>query len=108
MMLAPWQMLVIVLAVAAATFIERALPFVLFSEKHPAPEPVKYLGRVLPPAMAGVLVIYCLKATSFMPSSFDWRAAVSLAAIIVLHIIKHSTILCVFGGTAVYMILMCL
>ena len=105
MFLTPVQTIIMILAIAAATFLERALPFAVFSGKRRVPDAVKYLGRVLPPAMAGLLLVYCLKDASFLPSAFAWRELVSLAAIAGLHAWKHNSMVSVFGGTVVYMLL---
>ena len=99
------QALSIILAIAAATFLTRALPFIVFSEKRPVPDAVRYLGRVLPPAMAGLLIVYCLKDVSFLPSNFAWRELSSLVAIAGLHAWKRNAVLSVMGGTAAYMLL---
>ena len=61
MHLTPWQTAAIILAVAAGTQITRWLPFWLFPENKEPPRIVTYLGRVLPAAMMGLLVVYCLK-----------------------------------------------
>ena len=53
---------VAIIAVAAiVTLIIRAVPFVAFGGKREVPETVTYLGKVLPPAIMVILVIYCVK-----------------------------------------------
>ena len=54
----------IILAVALTTFATRVLPFLIFPKGKEIPEVVRYLGRVLTPAVIGMLVIYCLKGTT--------------------------------------------
>ena len=66
MTLTPLQTLGIILAVAAGTQLTRWLPFWLFPEKKQPPAVVAYLGKVLPPAMMGLLVVYCLKGTDVL------------------------------------------
>lgn len=66
MTLTPLETLGIILAVAAGTQLTRWLPFWLFPEKREPPAVVAYLGRVLPPAMMGLLVVYCLKGVSWL------------------------------------------
>ena len=61
MYLTPWQTLAMILAVAAGTQLTRWLPFWLFPESREPPPVVTYLGRVLPAAVMGLLVVYCLK-----------------------------------------------
>ena len=60
------QTLAIILAVAAGTQLTRWLPFWLFPENRQPPAAIVYLGRVLPPAMMGLLVVYCLKGVSWL------------------------------------------
>lgn len=66
MTLTPLETLGIILAVAAGTQLTRWLPFWLFPEKREPPAVVTYLGRVLPPAMMGLLVVYCLKSVNWL------------------------------------------
>ena len=66
MSLTPMQTLAIILAVAAGTQLTRWLPFWLFPENRKPPAAVTYLGRVLPPAMMGLLVVYCLKGVTWL------------------------------------------
>ena len=63
MTLTPLQTLGIILAVAAGTQLTRWLPFWLFPEKKQPPAVVAYLGKVLPPAMMGLLVVYACAAS---------------------------------------------
>ncbi len=39
----------------------RLLPFFVFPANRPIPQYIRYLGKVLPPAMFGMLVVYCYK-----------------------------------------------
>ena len=65
MTLTTTQALLIALAVTAGTVITRFLPFLLFPDSRPVPKLITYLGRTLPAAMMGLLVVYCLRGTSF-------------------------------------------
>ena len=56
-----FQQIVIIAACALATMITRFLPFFIFSEKRPTPRFIMYLGKALPSAVFGMLVVYCLK-----------------------------------------------
>ncbi|MDR3729190.1 MAG: branched-chain amino acid transporter permease [Oscillospiraceae bacterium] len=99
------QTLVILLAVAAGTQITRWLPFVLFPENREPPKVVAYLGRVLPPAMMGLLVVYCLRSVDLLSGSHGLPEAIAVAVIAVLHLWKRNVLLSIAGGTAVYMLL---
>lgn len=99
------QTLVILLAVAAGTQITRWLPFVLFPENREPPKVVAYLGRVLPPAMMGLLVVYCLRSVDLFSGSHGLPEAIAVAVIAALHLWKRNVLLSIAGGTAVYMLL---
>ena len=100
------QTLVILLAVAAGTQITRWLPFVLFPEHREPPKVVAYLGRVLPPAMMGLLVVYCLRSVDLLSGSHGLPEAIAVAVIAALHLWKRNVLLSIAGGTAVYMLLL--
>ena len=90
---------------AVVTFLTRALPFLLFGRKGDPPRVVLYLGRVLPPAVIAMLIVYCLRGTSFA-SPAGWAPALIAGLFVVLvHLWKHNNMLSILGGTVLYMIL---
>ena len=93
------QTLAIILAVAAGTQLTRWLPFWLFPENRQPPAAIVYLGRVLPPAMMGLLVVYCLKSVTWL------SAPHGAPAVVALHTWKRNVLLSIAGGTALYMLL---
>lgn len=100
------QTLMIILAVAAGTIITRFLPFWLFPEKRRVPRVVLFLGQALPPAMIGLLLVYCLKGVDFVAAPHAIPEAVALLCIVLLHRWKHHALLSIGGGTAVYLALL--
>ena len=90
---------------ALASILTRALPFLLLSEKKPTPPIVRYLGNVLPAAVFGMLIIYCLKGTSFLNGSHGLPEIAGIIATIQLHLEFRQMLLSIGGGTAVYMTL---
>ena len=60
-MLTPLRAVAAIVVMALVTFLTRALPFLLFDRGEHPPKLVLYLGRVLPPAIIAMLIIYCLK-----------------------------------------------
>ena len=90
---------------AVVTFLTRALPFLLFDRGSSPPKLVLYLGRVLPPAIIAMLIIYCLKDLSFLSLGGWAPQLISLAAVVALHLWKHNNLLSIFGGTILYMVL---
>ena len=83
----------------------RFLPFLIFRSGKPAPKFIQYLGKALPAAVFGMLVVYCLKSVNLTAWSFGIPEAASLAVVIVLHLWRKQMILSIAGGTAVYMLL---
>ena len=93
-------------ACTAATMLTRFLPFLIFSSKdQQPPEVVRYLGRVLPAAIFGMLIIYCLKGVSVFTGSHGIPEAIALLVTVGLHKWKHETLLSVAGGTLCYALL---
>ena len=78
----------------AATMLTRFLPFVVFSSKdQQPPEVVRYLGRVLPAAIFGMLIVYCLKSVTPFAGSRGAPEAIALLVTVALHKWKHETLL---------------
>lgn len=95
----------IVAALAAATLITRFLPFILFPADRETPKYIDYLGRTLPYATIGLLVVYCLKGVSVRVSPFGIPEAVAVAVTALLHWWKGNSLLSIGAGTVLYMIL---
>ena len=105
MFLTPLQTIVMILAVAAGTQLTRWLPFLLFPENKEPPAVVLYLGRVLPPAVMGLLVVYCLRNTSILAAPHGLPELIAVAAVVILHRWKNNVLLSIAGGTVIYMLL---
>ena len=99
------QALCIILAVSVGTQLTRWLPFWLFPEKKEPPAIVTYLGRVLPAATMGLLVVYCLKGVSWTNAPHGIPELLSVAVVAALHHWKGNVLLSIAGGTALYMVL---
>ena len=89
---------------AAVTFFLRLLPFALFSRRE-TPKAISYLGRVLPPAVIGMLVVYCFKDVSFASVSGFLPQLIASAAVVLAQLWKKNVIFSIVLGTAVYMVL---
>ena len=97
--------LLLVAVMAAVTFGLRVLPFVIFGggkKVHPA---VTYLGKVLPYAIIGMLVVYCLKGTTFLQPPYGIPELIASAVVVLLHVWRRNTLLSVGAGTVCYMLL---
>ena len=97
---------IITIAIAAlVTMLIRFLPFVIFAGGRPTPRWVGYLGKVLPYAIMGMLVVFCLKSVSFVSAPYGIPELIACALVIALHAWKHNTLLSIISGTVVYMLL---
>lgn len=91
--------------VVLGTMLTRFLPFLIFPAKKPAPRYIRYLGKVLPPAVFGLLVIYCLKNVNVFTGSHGIPELISIAVVTGLHLWKRQMLLSIAGGTICYMLL---
>ena len=98
-----WRVVAVIAVVGAVTFLTRAAPFWFF--KRGTPRWVNYLGRVLPPAIMAMLIVYCLKGVSFATPAGWVPALLSCGAVVLLHLWKGNDLLSIFGGTILYMAL---
>jgi len=97
--------MLLILTMTAGTMATRFLPFLLMGDKRQTPPFITYLGKVLPYAIMGMLVVYCLKGVSLTELSSVLPAALGVGVTAGLHLWKHNTLLSILGGTAVYMLL---
>lgn len=98
------ETLIILVLLALGVQLTRWIPFWLFPEKKEPPAVVTYLGHVLPPAMMGLLVIYCLKDISWAAAPHGIPELISIVVVAVLHKWKDNVLLSIAGGTVLYMI----
>ena len=105
MVLTPLQILGIIFAVAAGTQITRWLPFWLFPEDRKPPAWVTDLGKVLPAATMGLLVVYCLKGVTWTAAPHGAPELLAILAVAALHQWKGNVLLSIAGGTILYMVL---
>ena len=99
------QMGITIAVCTAATMLTRFLPFLIFSSKDQQPEVVRYLGRVLPAAIFGMLIVYGLKSVTTFAGSRGIPEALAIAVTIALHKWKHQTLVSIAGGTVCYVLL---
>ena len=95
----------IVAVAAAVTIALRFLPFLIFGENRKTPPLVAYLGQVLPYAIMGMLVVYCLKGMDFTAAPFGIPEVIGCAVVAGLHVWKRNTLLSIGLGTVCYMLL---
>ena len=99
------QQLITILMISLGTMSMRFLPFLIFPAGKPTPKYIRYLGKVLPGAVFGMLVVYCLKTVSVTSFPFGIPELIGIAVTAVLHLWKKQMILSMGAGTIVYMLL---
>ena len=104
-MLSPAGAVAAIAVMAVVTFLTRFLPFLLFDRGESPPKLVLYLGRVLPPAIIAMLIVYCLRGVSFSTPGGWVPQLLCVAVVVALHLWKHNNLLSIFGGTVLYMVL---
>lgn len=97
--------LLIILAVALTTFATRVVPFLIFPKGKEIPPIIQYLGKVLTPAVIGMLVVYCLKSTSVLAAPHGIPEAIAVIVTAALHVWKRNNLLSIGVGTVLYMVL---
>ncbi len=95
----------IILAVAITTFATRVTPFLVFPKGKEVPSIVHYLGKVLTPAVIGMLVVYCLKGTHIIAAPHGIPELIAVVTVAILHIWKRNNLLSIGVGTVLYMVL---
>ncbi len=93
----------LVAVMSAFTILLRFLPFLVFRKR--VPPYIAYLGKVLPPAIIGMRVVYCLRSTAILAFPFGIPELIAVLAVVLLQIWKHRSLLSILAGTAVYMLL---
>ena len=96
--------LAVIGVIAVVTWALRAFPFMLFGNR-PLPKVIRYLGKVLPPAIMTVLVIYCLRDISFSQSPFGIPELAACALVVILQAVRKNMYLSIIAGTVCYMVL---
>lgn len=99
------QQMITIGMVILGTMLTRFVPFLVFPAGKPTPAYVQYLGKVLPAAVFGLLVVYCLKNVSLFTGSHGIPEAIGIAVVVGLHLWKKQMLLSIAGGTICYMLL---
>lgn len=100
-----WHSVWIIVVATLVTMATRFLPFLIFSDSKKTPPIITYLGKVLPCAIMGMLVVYCMKDVSFLSGSFGIPELLSCVVVALLHIWKRNSLLSIGVGTVCYMLL---
>ena len=99
------EQLITIAMVILGTALTRFLPFLIFPAGKPTPKYIQYLGKVLPAAVFGLLVVYCLRNVNLFFGRRGMPGVLSILFVILLHIWKRQMLLSIAGGTILYMVL---
>ena len=99
------EQIFIVLAVIVATLLTRCLPFLFFPAGKETPAIIRYLGKVLPAAVFGLLVVYCLRHIDVFSGSHGIPEFIGVIITIFLHRWKRQMLFSIGGGTFMYILL---
>ena len=97
--------ILMVAVIALVTMSTRFLPFLIFRENQQTPKMITYLGKVLPCAIMGMLVVYCMKDVAFTSFPHGLPELIGCAVVAALHIWKRNSLLSIGVGTVCYMLL---
>ena len=95
----------LIVVMALVTMATRFLPFLIFGEHRKTPELILYLGKVLPCAVMGMLVVYCLKEVTFLQAPFGLPELIGIVVVALLHLWRRNSLLSIGVGTVAYMLL---
>lgn len=95
----------IIVVVAITTFATRVIPFLFFPKGKEIPRTIQYLGKVLTPAVIGMLVVYCLKNTAIVRAPYGIPELIAVVTVVALHLWKRNNLLSIGVGTVLYMVL---
>ncbi len=99
------EQIIMIAMVVLGTMATRFLPFIVFPHGKETPKYVQYLGKALPGAVFGLLVVYSLKSVSLIAYPHGIPEFIALAFVVVLHLWKRQMLLSIAGGTVLYMVL---
>lgn len=99
------EQLITIALIVLGTMTTRFLPFLVFPPGKETPKYIQYLGKVLPAAVFGLLVVYSLKGVNVLTGTHGIPELISISVVIALHLWRRQTLLSIAGGTVCYMLL---
>ena len=99
------EQLITIALIVLGTMTTRFLPFLVFLPGKETPKYIQYLGKVLPAAVFGLLVVYSLKGVNVLTGTHGIPELISISVVIALHLWRRQTLLSIAGGTVCYMLL---
>ncbi len=90
--------------IAIVIFLERLFPFALFSRREP-PALIRFIEQYIPSMVIAILIMYCLKDISFSCMPYGLPYFIACASTVLLHLLIKNSMISIFGGTAIFMLL---
>lgn len=100
------KILYVIVVMAIVTILLRFLPFMLFDRGEELPTWVSFLGKVLPPAVMSMLLVYCLRNVNFLAGNHGLPELLCVGLAVLLHSWKRNTLISIGVSTVLYMFLM--
>lgn len=97
--------IMVIAAMAIVTISLRFLPFILFDHGEKLPKWISYLGKVLPPAVISMLLVYCLRNINLASTNHGLPELICVGVAVLLHSWKRNTLLSIGVSTVLYMIM---
>ncbi len=97
--------LAIIAVIALVTIFTRFFPFLIFGQSTHVPRIITYLGAAMPAAVILMLIVYCLRQTSWTSFPFGLPEGIACLTTALLHWFGRNTLLSIAGGTVLYMVL---
>lgn len=101
-----YQIIITIVLAVLGTVLTRCISFVVFPNSQKIPDFVKYLGKVLPFAVMGLLVVFSYKDISFSDPNNVIIKLIASAIVIGLHVYKRNMLLSIAGGTIAYVVML--
>ena len=99
------QRIITIGMVVIGTMLTRFLPFILFPKNRETPKHIQYLGKALPSAVFGLLIVYCLKNVDILSGTHGIPELIAIIVVIALHLWKRQMLFSIAAGTVCYMVL---
>lgn len=100
------KLIISILIMAAITFGTRLAPFVIFGRGEKPPKIIIYLGKYLPPAIITIIIVYCFKNVTLTSGNHAIPEVLASITVILLQLKLKNTMISIFTGTALYMVLL--
>ena len=99
------QIFITIAVVVFGTVITRSISFIIFPANRETPPFITYLGKVLPSAVMGMLVIYCYKSIDFNLGTHGIPEILAGLIVAGLQFWKKNMLISICAGTVLYMVL---